>query len=127
MKCGDFFSSAEVAALGFDTKHYKEDASQPTAELGLRCRLGSTGFVVVRRSRLNTPDEDAKAAKLAGVSQQVIDGAKVGSDTRWLRVSSLLSLNFVSTNKHFMCTATGPERNSLLKLAQALDAKMNKL
>ena len=126
MKCGDFLSTEEVAALGLDTKRYKEDETQPSADLGLRCSLGKVGTVIFRRDKLTDASEDEKLAKAAGVSFKLLEGPPVGSDTRWTQVGTMYGVNFVSSNKHFTANVSSSDRELAHKVAQALDANMNK-
>jgi hypothetical protein len=127
MKCGDFLSTAEVVALGLDSKRYKEDETQPSAGLGLRCTLGKVGTVIFQRDKLTDASEDEKLAKAAGVSFKLLEGPPVGSETRWTQVATMYGVNFVSSNKHFTANVSCADRDLAHKVAQALDAKMSKL
>jgi hypothetical protein len=127
LSCGDFFKSAELTQLGLDASRYKEDAAQPSPDLGVRCRFGQVNAVIFRRSQLTNLADDEKLAKNTRVTFKLSEGPKLGSESRWSLIAGLDTLSFVSSNKHFACVASSRDRALLLKLAQALDSKMGRL
>ena len=124
LRCGDFFTKAEVRALGLDAEHYKEDERQ-TDSLGVICSMGAAGAQIHRGERY--------AAVLAAVEASIKDGTikpqsgpTLGSDARWYLFGGVNSVVFLASSKAFSASVRGDTKALVEKVARALDAKMKK-
>jgi hypothetical protein len=123
LRCGDFFSKAEVAALGVDASRYKEDETQANPLLGVPCDLGSVDVVVFHGNAYTSMRAgDADALKKGMVKRR--DGAAVGSDSFWSGMGPYSTLSFFASSKGFAANVTGKDAALVEKVGKALDAKM---
>ena len=123
LRCGDFFSKAEVAALGVDASRYKEDETQDNPLLGVPCDLGSVDVVVFHGNAYSSMRAgDADALKKGMVKRR--DGATVGSDAFWSGMGPYSTLSFLASSKDFAANVTAKDAALVEKVGKALDAKM---
>jgi hypothetical protein len=123
LRCGDFFSKAEVIALGVDASRYKEDETQDNPLLGVPCDLGNVDLVVFHGNAYSSMRAgDADALKKGMVKRR--DGATVGSDAFWSGMGPYSTLSFLASSKDFAANVTGKDAALVEKVGRALDAKM---
>jgi hypothetical protein len=123
LRCGDFFSRAEVTALGVDASRYKEDETQDNPLLGVPCDLGSVDVVVFHGNAFSSMRAgDADALKKGMVKRR--DGATVGSEAFWSGTGPYSTLSFLASSKAFAANVTAKDAALIEKVGKALDAKM---
>ena len=123
MQCRDFLTKAELAALGVDASRYDENSSQSPRSAGLRCRFGKVSAAIFRGEHFpqvkQIQQDEVESGKL-----EPQPGMPIGSETYWTSFGTLLSTDFLSTSKQFAANLSSPDRAAILKVGQALDAKM---
>ena len=123
MRCRDFLTKAELAALGVDASRYDEDSAQSPHSAGLRCRFGRVSAAIFRGEHFTQVLQSQQVDLQNGVVEPQV-GMPIGSETYWTSFGTLLSTDFLSTSKQFAANLSSPDRTAIMKVGQALDAKM---
>jgi hypothetical protein len=124
IKCGDFFSRAEVAALGFDAKSFDENAEQQNPGYNVMCQIGDVLAAIAGGSAYETSVDGADEAVKKGIIKNA-EGPTLGSASHWTEMKPMSTLAFRSTSKKYAATVTASDKAMVEKVARALDAKMN--
>jgi hypothetical protein len=123
MQCRDFLTKAELAAIGVDASRYDEESSQSPHSAGLRCRFGRVSAAIFRGEHFSKVLQSQQDDLQSGVVEPQV-GMPIGSETYWTSFGTLLSTDFLSTSKQFAANLSSPDRSAIMKVGQALDAKM---
>ena len=124
IKCGDFFSKADVAALGFDASRYDEGATQHSEGLNVLCHIGDVLAAISGGRAYDLTRDGAEDAIKKGIIKKG-EGRAIGSASHWTIMGPMSTVAFRSTSKKYSATISGREQTSVEKVARALDAKMN--
>jgi hypothetical protein len=123
LRCGDFFTAADGAALGLDASGYDADKTQTNPSLGVLCSMGPVGFTIFHG--------DAYVSMISGLDRGVEQGALVaeqgptlGTASKWSSMGPMHSAMFLSTSKRYAGHVTALDKALLEKLARTLDANM---
>lgn len=123
MRCRDFLTKAELAKLGMDTTRYDENATQAPTSSGLRCKFGRVGAAIFRGEQFEHVMKDQRADLQNGTLEPQ-EGPPIGSEYHWTSFGSLLNTDFLSTSKQFAANLSSTDRAMIVKVGQAIDAKM---
>ena len=123
MRCRDFLTKSELAALGVDATRYDDSSGQAPHSAGLRCRFGKVTAAIFRGEHFPQVMQSQQADLQSGVVEPQ-QGQPIGSETYWTSFGTLLSTDFLSTSKQFAANLSSPDRAAILKVGRALDAKM---
>lgn len=123
MHCRDFFTKSELSALGVDAARYDVDSAQAPHSAGLRCRFGKVSAAIFRAEHFTQVLQSQQSDLQNGVVEPQV-GLPIGSETYWTSFGTLLSTDFLSTSKQFAANLSSPDRSAIMKVGQALDAKM---
>jgi len=124
IKCGDFFSRADVAALGFDASRYDEGATQQSEGLNVLCHIGQVLAAISGGRAYDMTRDGAEDAIKKGIIKKG-EGPAIGSASHWTVMGPMSTVAFRSTSKKYAATISGRDQTSVEKVARALDAKMN--
>jgi hypothetical protein len=125
LRCGDFLSKAEAAALGLDAEHYKDGETQENPSLGVGCSLGHVLAVIYHGTEYSTMQRGKDEAVKRG-ALQTEEGPTVGNEAHWSTMSGMHTVGFLSTSKQFAGLVTSPDKALAEKVAKALDYNMKK-
>jgi len=124
IKCGDFFSKGDVAALGFDASRYDEGATQHSEGLNVLCHIGDVLAAISGGRAYDLTRDGAEDAIKKGIIKKG-EGPVIGSAAHWTVMAPMNTVAFKSTSKKYAATLSGRDKASVEKVARALDAKMN--
>jgi hypothetical protein len=132
LKCEAFMTKDEATALGLDTKRYGELATLGTG--AVTCNLGDVS-AVIWRGDLYASTVDSIKANSDRTGVVVEDGPKVGAGTMWVTIPSIKDLDgksphtiyFLAPNKKFTASLSGSDQSKLVRVAQALQARFEKM
>lgn len=124
IRCGDFFTRAEVAALGFDASSFDENAVQMSAGYNVLCQIGDVLAAIAGGDAYQTSVDGADEAVKKGMIKNA-EGPTIGSASHWTEMKPMSTLAFQSTSKKYAATLTARDKAMVVKVARALDAKMN--
>jgi hypothetical protein len=124
LRCGNFLSKGEVAALGLDSTLYNEDETQTTPGMGVTCHMGAIGVGFFHAAAFEGIRMGSEAAIKQGTLKH-LEGPAVGSESHWTGgIGRYRTLSFVGSNKQFAAVVAGEDAALVEKVARAVDAKM---
>jgi len=124
LRCGDFFTKAEVGALGLDAEHLKED-DRESGSLGVICSMGAAGAQIHRGERYPAVLAAAEAS-IKDRTTKPQSGPALGGEAHWYLFGGMNMVIFLASSKAFAASVTGDNKAMVEKVARALDAKMKK-
>lgn len=121
LHCDQFLSKDELTTMGMAMRPNSEFSQ----EIMVRCSYDGGTAMIWRGDHYGS--SVLGSYKAQGSAAQPDDGPKVGAETVWLTMSGSHIVGFLPANKKFTATVTGGDKAKVEKLANALNARFEKM
>ncbi|MFT3927024.1 MAG: hypothetical protein QM778_31045 [Myxococcales bacterium] len=126
LHCGDFFTAAEITALGLDASTFKPDEVQMSPGGPILCNFAGYGFTLFSGDNYSSIVGGSKEAIAKG-KITAATGPTIGKSSEWTISSGLSTCLMLSTNGRFAGVVDAGDQATTEKFARALDANISKM